>query len=337
MRKLKKYNKQFLLLLFIITLLLPFTLNIYWLDVATFVLFYVVLAQGLNIVVGYAGLLDLGYAAFFAVGAYTTGILMTTFHWSFWLTLPVAFLFAIIAGVIVGTPTLRLRSDYLAIVTLGFGEIVRILATNLEITGSASGIYGIPRPTIGSYVLSTQKDFYYLILVVAILSILIVYRLGNSRIGRAWSYIREDEDAAEAMGINRIRLKLLAYVSGSVIGSLAGSIFAVKMTAIAPLSFSFLQSVMILLAVVLGGLGSIRGVVIGAALVIVLPEILRGVDDWRHLIFGVSLVVMMIFRPQGIWPAKYETDEDEDEDEDEDLEKDEADADAYAKKQSMTV
>lgn len=317
-RKYKKYKVQAILLLLIIVLFLPFMLNIYWLDVATFVLFYVVLAQGLNIVVGYTGLLDLGYAAFFAVGAYTTAILMTTFHWSFWLTLPVAFIFAIIAGVIVGTPTLRLRSDYLAIVTLGFGEIVRIMATNLEITGAASGIYGIPRPAIGSYVLSTQKDFYYLILAVAIISIIIVYRLGHSRIGRAWAYIREDEDAAEAMGINRIRLKLLSYVSGSVIASFAGSIFAVKMTAIAPLSFSFQQSILILLAVVLGGLGSIRGVVIGAVIVVVLPEFLRGIDEWRYLIFGIALVVMMIFRPQGIFPAKYETEDDDEEEEPDD-------------------
>ncbi|WP_253724406.1 branched-chain amino acid ABC transporter permease [Sporosarcina sp. HYO08] len=299
--------------------ILPFFLNIYWLDVFTFVLFYVVLAQGLNIVVGYTGLLDLGYAAFFAVGAYTTAILMTTFQWSFWSTLPVAFLLAIISGIIIGTPTLRLRSDYLAIVTLGFGEIVRIVVTNLNITGSASGIYGIPRPSIGGYVISTQKDFYYLILIFAILSVLIVYRLGHSRIGRAWIYIREDEDAAEAMGINRIRLKLLSYASGAVIGSFAGSVFAVKMTAIAPLSFSFLQSVMILLAVVLGGLGSISGVVVGAALVIILPELLRGADDWRYLIFGVALVAMMVFRPQGIWPPQYETEDEDPNDETEDL------------------
>lgn len=305
----KKYKKHSLLLLVIVMFILPLLLDIYWLDVLTLVLFYVVLTQGLNIVVGYTGLLDLGYAAFFAVGAYTTAILMTTFHWSFWLTLPVAALFAAVAGIIVGTPTLRLRSDYLAIVTLGFGEIVRILAINLDITGSASGIYGIPRPTIGSYVLSSQQDFYYLILIIAILSVLVVYRLGHSRIGRAWIYIREDEDAAEAMGINRIRLKLLSYATGAVIGSLAGSIFAVKMSAIAPLSFSFLQSVMILLAVVLGGLGSIPGVVIGAALVIVLPEVLRGAEDWRYLIFGVALVIMMIFRPQGILPKKYETED----------------------------
>ncbi|MBP2242489.1 branched-chain amino acid transport system permease protein [Cytobacillus eiseniae] len=305
----KKYKKPSLFLLVICMFILPFLLNSYWLDVLTLVLFYVVLTQGLNIVVGYTGLLDLGYAAFFAVGAYTTAILMTTFHWSFWLTLPVAFLFAAIAGVIIGTPTLRLRSDYLAIVTLGFGEIVKILATNLEITGSASGIYGIPRPAIGSYIMASQKDFYFLILIVAIISIIAVYRLGHSRIGRAWVYIREDEDAAEAMGINRIKLKLLSYATGAVIGSFAGSIFAVKMSAIAPLSFSFLQSVMILLAVVLGGLGSIPGVVIGAALVIILPELLRGVEDWRYLIFGVSLVIMMIFRPQGIWPTKNNTED----------------------------
>ncbi|UFJ39560.1 branched-chain amino acid ABC transporter permease [Brevibacillus humidisoli] len=294
------------LLLLLLAIVFPFGVNNYWLDVATLVLFYVVLSQGLNVVVGFAGLLDLGYAAFFAVGAYTTGILMTVYGWSFWMTIPVAILLAAISGVIIGAPTLRLRSDYLAIVTLGFGEIIRILAINLDITGSASGIYGIPRPSIVGYTLSGQSDFYYLILLLAILTILAVSRLGRSRIGRAWMYIREDEDAAEAMGINRIRMKLLAYSIGAVIGSLAGSVFAVKMSAIAPLSFSFMQSIMILLAVVLGGLGSIPGVVLGALLVIVLPEVLRSAEDWRYLIFGAALVVMMIYRPQGVWPARYE-------------------------------
>lgn len=286
--------------------LLPFTVNNYWLDVATLVLFYVVLGQGLNVVVGFAGLLDLGYAAFFAVGAYTTGVLMTVFGWSFWLTLPISAVFGIIIGIIIGAPTLRLRSDYLAIVTLGFGEIIRILAINLQITGSASGIYGIPRPAIGGYVLSGQRDFYFAILCLAILTLIAVSRLGRSRLGRAWAYIREDEDAAEAMGINRIKTKLLAYIIGAVIGCFGGSLFAVKMSAIAPLSFSFMQSIMILLAVVLGGLGSISGVVIGAILIITLPEMLRFAEDWRYLIFGVALVVMMIYRPQGIWPAKNE-------------------------------
>lgn len=298
------------ILLLVLACCLPFLTNNYWLDVATLALFYIVLAQGLNVVVGFAGLLDLGYAAFFAVGAYTTGILMTVYQWSFWLTLPVSMAIAAVVGVIIGAPTLRLRSDYLAIVTLGFGEIIRILAINLDITGSASGIYGIPRPSIGSYVLAGQMDFYYLILIIAILAVLAVKRLGSSRIGRAWMYIREDEDAAEAMGINRIKMKLLAYSIGAVIGSLGGSVFAVKMSAIAPLSFSFTQSIMILLAVVLGGLGSIPGVVLGAVLVIALPELLRSVEDWRYLIFGVALVAMMLFRPQGLWPARYETGKD---------------------------
>ncbi|GED69372.1 branched-chain amino acid ABC transporter permease [Brevibacillus reuszeri] len=303
-------KKLSIVLLLVVASCLPFLTNNYWLDVATLALFYIVLAQGLNVVVGFAGLLDLGYAAFFAVGAYTTGILMTVYQWSFWTTLPVSMAIAAVVGVIIGAPTLRLRSDYLAIVTLGFGEIIRILAINLDITGSASGIYGIPRPSIGSYVLAGQMDFYYLILIIAILAVLAVKRLGSSRIGRAWMYIREDEDAAEAMGINRIKMKLLAYSIGAVIGSLGGSVFAVKMSAIAPLSFSFTQSIMILLAVVLGGLGSIPGVVLGAVLVIALPELLRSVEDWRYLIFGVALVAMMLFRPQGLWPARYETGKD---------------------------
>ncbi|WP_019241733.1 MULTISPECIES: branched-chain amino acid ABC transporter permease [Bacillus] len=302
------------ILLLIISLILPFIVNNYWLDVASLVLFYVVLTQGLNVVVGFTGLLDLGYAAFFAVGAYTTAILMTTFQWSFWLTIPVAVVLAAIAGIIIGTPTLRLRSDYLAIVTLGFGEIIRILAVNLNITGAAAGIYGIPQPKIGSYELSSQLDFYYLILAFAVLIILAVSRLGKSRVGRAWVYIREDEDAAEAMGINRIKYKLLAYATGAVIGSLAGCVFAVKMTAISPQSFSFTQSVMILAAVVLGGLGSISGVVVGAILVIVLPEALRSLEEARFLLFGIALVVMMLFRSQGIWPAKYASDETKDKD-----------------------
>lgn len=300
-------KRNSLIILVIAAVILPFTTNNYWLDVATMVLIYLVLAQGLNIVVGYAGLLDLGYAAFFAVGAYTTGILMTAYGWSFWMTLPVATLFAAISGIIIGAPTLRLRSDYLAIVTLGFGEIIRIMANNLDITGAASGIYGIPNPTIGGYVMSKQTDFYYIILIIAILSIIAVARLGNSRIGRAWKYIREDEDAAEAMGINRVRIKLLAFSSGAVIGSFAGCLFAIKMGAVSPLSFSFMHSVMILLAVILGGMGSIPGVTVGAILVVLLPEVLREVESWRYLIFGVALLIMMIYRPQGIWPPTSET------------------------------
>lgn len=302
-----KKRTTILTVLFLAAIAFPFMTNNYWIDVAILALLYIIMAQGLNVVAGYAGLLDLGYAAFFAIGAYTTGILMTAYDWPFLMTLPVAAVFSAISGVIIGAPSLRLRSDYLAVVTLGFGEIIRITATNLEITGTATGIFGIPNPVIGGYELSSQYDFYFIILFVAIITIFVTSRLGRSRIGRAWTYIREDEDAAEAMGVDRIRMKLLAFVIGAIIGGFAGSLFAVKMGAVAPHSFKVLQSIMILLAVVLGGIGSVTGVTIGAILVIVLPEFLRNVSDWRFLIFGLLMIVMMLFRPQGLWPARYET------------------------------
>jgi branched-chain amino acid transport system permease protein len=287
---------------------LPLWADNYWIDVGAMALFYVILALGLNIVVGYCGLLDLGYAAFFAVGAYTTGILTTQYHVPFWITLVLAGMVAALSGIVIGAPTLRLRSDYLAIVTLGFGEIVRIAANNLQFTGGPSGIFGIPKPQTGSYVMYHISDMYYLIFVFAVLTIFAVYRLSHSRVGRAWKYIREDEDVAEAMGINRVRYKLLAYALGAFLGGIGGALFAVKMTAISPQSFVFMQSAMILLAVILGGSGRIPGVVLGAALVILLPEALRNLSDFRFLIFGCLLVLMMIFRPDGLWPAAREKD-----------------------------
>ncbi|HJV45767.1 MAG TPA: branched-chain amino acid ABC transporter permease [Bacillota bacterium] len=303
----------------IIAMLLPFFSGPYWLDVGFLAVFYVVLGLGLNIVVGYAGLLDLGYSAFFAVGAYTTGILMTQFHMNFWITMLLGGLLALIVGVIVGAPTLRLRSDYLAIVTLGFGEIVRISAKNFSFTGGASGIYGIlspfPKPQMVNGIMINNLSYcYWLILLLAIITMIASKRLTQSRMGRSWAYIREDEDAAEAMGINRTRSKLAAYAIGAMFGGLAGSVFAIKMTAIAPESFNFMQSVMILLAVILGGVGRISGVVIGAVLVIIIPELLRDLDkvmhmginfdQYRFLIFGIALIFLMIFRPQGIVPDK---------------------------------
>lgn len=300
----KPMQRASLTALALLLTVLPFMANGYWLDVTTMALFYVVLALGLNIVVGYAGLLDLGYAAFFAIGAYTTGILTTQYHMNFWITFLLAGAFAALAGVIIGAPTLRLRSDYLAIVTLGFGEIVRISATNLQITGSASGIYGISSPNLGpiSNYLGVPSTIYYLMFILSLLTLLFVIRLGNSRLGRAWKYIREDEDAAEAMGIHRVRVKLTAYGLGALIGGFAGSLFAVKMTAISPDSFSFNQSVMILLAIVLGGLGRLPGVILGAAVITFLPELMRDFSNWRLLLFGSVLVAMMILRPQGLWP-----------------------------------
>lgn len=274
----------------------------YYVELGVQIGFYMVLAVGLNMVAGFCGLLDLGYAAFFAIGAYTTGVGMTRFHFSFWLTIPFAILFAAVAGVIVGGPTLRLRSDYLAIVTLGFGEIVRITANNLAITGGATGIFAIPPLRLGSHLITAKIDYYYLMMFLVVLGVMGAYSLRHSRVGRAWHFIREDEDAALAMGVNTALFKLYAYITGAVWASMVGAVYAVSMTAIAPESFSYSQSVLILIAVILGGLGSIPGVLIGAVLVTALPEILREVSTFRLLIFGILMVVFMILRPQGLWP-----------------------------------
>ena len=287
-----------------IALLAPFvSATNYSLSVMTSALLFVMLAVGLNIVVGYCGLLDLGYAAFFAIGAYTSGVLATRYDWSLLATIPVVILAAVVAGVVIGGPTLRLRSDYLAIVTLGFGEIIRITANNLEITGGPSGIFGIPGITIGGLDLSSPVAFYYTCVVAVALAVLGAARLGRSRLGRAWRFVREDEDAAEAMGIHTYKVKLAAYIAGAIWGGLAGILFGAQLTAISPQSFTFLWSALILMAVVLGGMGSTPGVVIGAIFVSVLPELLRGAADYRYFIFGVLLIVVMIFRPQGMWPT----------------------------------
>lgn len=270
--------------------------------ILTNALLYAILALGLNIVVGYAGLLDLGYAAFFAVGAYSVGILTVQFGWNFWASIPVAVVAAIIAGIIIGGPTLRLRSDYLAIVTLGFGEIVRIAARNLQITGAASGISGIEQPWLFGWHIAAPVDFYYVFLVLTIIGVLVSVRLANSRLGRAWLYVRHDEDAAEAMGIDRVRVKLAAYVIGAIYGSIGGAFFAVNLTAISPESFSFRQSTLFLMAVILGGMGKIPGVILGAFIVVLAPEILRDFGSFRYLIFAVGLLLIMLYRPSGIWP-----------------------------------
>ena len=282
----------------------PMLVGPYGTVILTNALLYVVLALGLNIVVGYAGLLDLGFAAFFAVGAYTVGIVTLTFGLDFWLSLPFAIFFAIIAGVVIGTPTLRLRSDYLAIVTLGFGEIVRLTARNLRETGGATGLSGIQQPWLFGWHISTPVDFYYVFCVLSILAVFVSVRLANSRLGRAWLYVRHDEDAAEAMGIDRVRVKLAAYVAGAIYGAIGGAFFAVNLGAISPESFSFRQSVLILMAVILGGMGKIPGVILGAFIVILVPELLRDFGDLRLLIFAVGLLLIMLFRPSGIWPVR---------------------------------
>lgn len=299
----KKTRNTLLILLVALVLMLPLVANNYVEEVMINTFFYIVLALGLNIVVGYAGLVDLGYAAFFAVGAYTTGIL-TKMGINFWLTIPIAVAFSLLAGVVIGGPTLRLRSDYLAIVTLGFGEITRIAARNLDITGGASGLVGIGRPSIFGYKLYQNTDFYYLFFLLVVVAVFVAWRLRNSRLGRAWQYIREDEDAAEAMGIDPVMTKLYAYMLGAAFGGVAGAFFAVKMTAISPESFAFTQSAMILLAVILGGMGKIPGAILGAVFLVFFPEIFRGIGQARMLVFGVLLIIIMVFRPQGLWPER---------------------------------
>ncbi len=293
-----------LLILAGIAMVIPLVSNNYVLEVLSSAWFYAVLCLGLNIVVGYAGLLDLGYAAFFAVGAYSTGILTSQFGVNFWLTIPVAVLCSMIAGIIIGGPTLRLRSDYLAIVTLGFGEIVRIIARNLEITGGASGLIGIDRPYFFGIELSQTVHFYYVFLILAIIGCFVSYRLQNSRLGRAWQYVREDEDAAEAMGIGRVSVKLYAYIIGAIFGGVAGCFFAAKMTAISPETFTFSQSVLILLGVVLGGMGKIPGVIVGAFALVLFPEVFRDLGSMRILVFAIVMLIIMLYRPEGIWPSK---------------------------------
>ncbi len=267
---------------------------------------YIVLALGLNIVVGQAGLLDLGYVAFFAIGAYTLAYFGTTYGWNFWATLVLGVGLTALSGLILGAPTLRLRGDYLAIVTLGFGEIIRITANNTEEIGGARGITNIPHPPtlFGVEFLLDPLPYYYLILALIVLVIIFSRRLERSRVGRAWAAIREDEDAAELMGVPTFKFKLLAFMIGAMIGGLAGVVFAGQRIFIGPNDFLFILSATILAAVVLGGSGNIPGVILGAFLIAWLPERFRGFDEYRILIFGAALVAMMALRPEGIWPSR---------------------------------
>lgn len=282
-------------------ILLPLFLNQYYIDILSLAALYALLSIGLNITVGYTGLLDLGYAAFYGIGAYTYAILSTNFGLSFWLGLPLGGAVAAFFGLILGLITLRLRGDYLAIITLGFVQIVYLCLNNWDsVTQGPNGIMQIARPSFGAFVFREPLHFYYLILVFTVLAAVVVHRLIQSQIGRAWIAIREDEVAAEAMGIDTTWIKTLAFVLGAGIAGVAGVLFAARYTFISPESFTFLESVRILSMVVLGGMGSLPGAVLGGILLTVLPEMLRGLASYRMLIFGLALVVMMVFRPQGL-------------------------------------
>jgi branched-chain amino acid transport system permease protein len=267
---------------------------------------YVLISLGLNVVVGEAGLLDLGYVAFFAIGAYTLAYLGIKHGFTFWPTLILGMVLASVSGVILGAPTLRLRGDYLAIVTLGFGEIVRITATNTNAIGGARGLTPVPHPP-GLFGVEFTLDplpYYYLVLAMIVLAIVFSLRLERSRVGRAWTAIREDEDAAELMGVPTFKFKLLAFAIGALIGGLAGVVWSGKVIFIAPTNFPFILSATILAAILLGGSGNLPGVILGAFLIAWLPERFRGFADYRILVFGAALVLTMALRPQGLLPSR---------------------------------
>jgi ABC-type branched-chain amino acid transport system, permease component len=319
---------------------LPFVIGMAgqgWVRILNYALLYVMLSLGLNIVVGFAGLLDLGYIAFYAVGAYTWALLASPHfgvHLPFWAILPVGIALACLFGVLLGAPTLKLRGDYLAIVTLGFGEIIRIFLNNLNapvnITNGPQGINRIDPFRIGDFTFARAETlfgirvtgpekYYYLLLVLTLLVVAVCVRLQDSRIGRAWEAIREDEIAAKAMGINTRNIKLLAFAMGASFGGIAGALFAAMQGFVSPESFSLMESISVLCMVVLGGMGHIPGVILGALLLAVLPEFLRAVvvplqqmlfgavvldpEGIRMLLFGLAMVLVMLFRPAGLWPS----------------------------------
>ena len=298
--------RPFLIVLSLFGLAFPFLpfASTYQINIVTNALLYIMLGLGLNIVVGLAGLLHLGYVAFYAVGAYSYALLYYHFGIGFWVALPIGALFAAIFGILLGFPVLRLRGDYLAIVTLGFAEITRLVLENWNgFSFGPSGIAGIPRPGLFGMEMDLHQGtiyIYFLMIALCLFTIFVVNRLQNSRIGRAWVALREDEVACEAMGVDPTMAKLTAFALGSTWAGLAGVVFAAKTTFVNPASFTFLESAMILSIVVLGGMGSIVGVIIGAFILILLPEYLRAFSEYRMLLFGLIMVVMMIFRPQGI-------------------------------------
>ena len=290
--------------LVLILILFPHIFSMYQTNIMISALIYVMLGLGLNIVVGLAGLLDLGYVAFFAVGAYSYALLNLHFGLSFWIALPLGGLLAATFGVILGYPVLRLRGDYLAIVTLGFGEIIRLVMENWsEFSHGPSGIANIPKPGLFGIDLSLQATnifTFYIVVALVIFTIFVINRLENSRIGRAWIALKDDEIACQAMGIDKAKTKLRAFALGATWAGMGGVVFAAKTTFINPASFTIWESVIILCTVVLGGMGSIAGVICGALLLILLPEYLRDFGEFRMITFGAVLVLMMVFRPGGM-------------------------------------
>lgn len=320
-------RRGFIFLLIAIALIWPFFTGRAQVDIATLVLIYVMLGLGLNIVVGFAGLLDLGFVGFYAVGAYTYALLYHWAGWGFWEALPFAGAMSALFGFLLGFPVLRLRGDYLAIVTLGFGEIIRLLLINLySLTGGPDGISGIPKPTVFGFPMTRRApdgqmtfhqlvgwDFsnqdvivyvYLMALCLALFTLFVSSRVIRMPIGRAWEALREDEIACRSLGLNPTRIKLSAFTMGAMFAGFGGAFFAARQGLVNPESFTFMESALILAIVVLGGMGSQVGVILAAIVLTVVPEIAREFAEYRMLIFGLVMVLMMIWRPQGLLPVK---------------------------------
>lgn len=307
-----KIARLFTLALFAgIVLILPRFMGTYLTEVADVVGIFILMGLGLNIVVGFAGLLDLGYVAFFAIGAYVMGLLTSqgdlgVAGFTFWQAVPFSVLAATMAGVLLGIPVLRMRGDYLAIVTLGFGEIIRVLVVSdllKPFIGGAQGILQIPKPQLFDFTFVQPEHFYYIILAGCLIAVFVASRLRDSRLGRQWIALREDEDVAEAMGIRLVKAKLLAFAVGAAFSGLAGAIFAARLGSIFPHSFQLLISINVLCLIIVGGIGSLPGVAVGALVLVGLPELLREFAEYRLLFYGVLLIATMLLRPEGLWPS----------------------------------
>ena len=308
--------KYYIIALLAFCVIYPMVANRYLVDVGITCLIYVVLGLGLNIVVGLAGLLDLGYIAFYAVGAYTYSLLNLNFGIPFWFCIPIGIGFGCIAGCIIGYPTLKMRGDYLAIVTMGFGEIIRLMLNNWDnLTAGPNGLYGQAKPALiypsisdggltwVTYHLKSLESLYFLVLGIAVLTVIGVRRLDHSRIGRAWVAIREDEVAAELSGVPTMWLKLLAYALGASFAAVVGGFFAAKLSYTNPNFFIFMESCIVLCIVVLGGVGSTPGVIVAAVILSAVPEIFRDLQSYRMLAFGAAMAAMMVLKPEGLIPA----------------------------------
>ncbi len=290
------------MLVFTSSVIIPLFLNNYAIDVVTSALFYTMLALGLNLLVGDLGLLNLGYIAFYGIGAYTYAILYSKFGFGFWSSVGLGGLTSAAISLLIAIPTLKLQGDYLAIVTLGFGEIVRITLNNWDsLTNGPNGIMGIPRPSFPGLKFLSGISFYYLALLFVIVQIYIISRLGRSRFGRYAVAIRENEQASEMVGIDTYKIKILYFMLSAFFGGIAGVLFASKQMFVSPDSFTFIESVYVLAMVILGGMGNIAGVIAGAFTLVVLPELLRGFVVYRMLIFALLLITMMLFRPEGLF------------------------------------